>query len=72
MKVIIADTSCLIIYGKINRFEILRETFQDLNITKEVAEEFGDVPAWVNIIEVKKERRPRIWEKEKRVQSHWH
>ncbi|PTM13048.1 MAG: hypothetical protein DA408_08190 [Bacteroidetes bacterium] len=30
MKVIIADTSCLIIYHKIGQFKILQETFSDL------------------------------------------
>jgi predicted nucleic acid-binding protein len=43
MKVIIADTSCLIIYHNINQLEILRKTFPDLRVTKEVAEEFGVV-----------------------------
>ena len=52
MKVIIADTSCLIIYDKIGQFEILQKTFVDLMVTKEVAEEFGDLPNWVTIKEV--------------------
>lgn len=38
---IIADTSCLIIYDKINRLEILRDTFVELIVTDEVAKEFG-------------------------------
>ena len=52
MKVIIADTSCHIIYDKIGQFEILQKTFVDLMVTKEVAEEFGDLPNWVTIKEV--------------------
>ena len=52
MKVIIADTSCLIIYHKIGQFEILQETFPDLIVTKEVAEEFGELPNWVTTKEV--------------------
>jgi len=50
MKAIIADTSCLIIYDKINKLEILRDTFVELIVTDEVAEEFGDeLPAWIAI-----------------------
>ncbi len=50
MKAIIADTSCLIIYDKINKLEILRDTFVELIVTYEVAEEFGDeLPAWIAI-----------------------
>ena len=52
MKVIIADTSCLIVYHKVGKFEILQETFSDLIVTKEVAEEFGELPDWVEIKEV--------------------
>ncbi|MEY4107029.1 MAG: hypothetical protein RL181_1371 [Bacteroidota bacterium] len=52
MKVIIADTSCLIIYHKIGQLEILRNAFPDLIVTKEVAEEFGELPDWVAIKEV--------------------
>lgn len=49
MKAIIADTSCLIIYDKINRLEILQHTFADLIVTDEVAEEFGELPDWITI-----------------------
>ncbi|NUQ23829.1 MAG: DUF3368 domain-containing protein [Saprospiraceae bacterium] len=49
MKVIIADTSCLIIYDTINKFDILRNTFTELVVTKEVAMEFGELPDWIKI-----------------------
>lgn len=52
MKAIIADTSCLIIYNKINRFGILQEMFPDLIVTTEVATEFGELPGWITIQEV--------------------
>jgi predicted nucleic acid-binding protein len=52
MKVIIADTSCLIIYHKIGQLEILRDAFSDLIVTREVAEEFGELPDWLAIKEV--------------------
>ncbi|HKK88548.1 MAG TPA: hypothetical protein VJ917_06835 [Saprospiraceae bacterium] len=49
IKAIIADTSCLIIYDKINRLEILQHTFTDLIVTDEVAEEFGELPDWITM-----------------------
>jgi len=41
MKVIIADTSCLISFDKISHLDILRDTFVELIVTDEVAQEFG-------------------------------
>lgn len=52
IKAIIADTSCLIIYDKINRLEILQYTFAELMVTQEVAEEFGNLPDWIIIRQV--------------------
>ena len=52
MKVIIADTSCLILYNKIKKLAILKETFVELTVTKEVALEFGPLPDWINIVSV--------------------
>lgn len=55
MKVIIADTSCLIIYDRINKLEILQNTFEGLIVTKEVAEEYGELPDWIKIRELEDE-----------------
>ncbi len=52
MKAIIADTSCLIIYDKIYRLEILQHTFADLMVTDEVAEEFGELPDWITVQQI--------------------
>lgn len=52
MKVIIADTSCLIIYDKIRSLEVLYKTFSTIVVTREVADEFGDLPEWITIQEV--------------------
>ena len=53
MKAIIADTSCLIIYDKINKLEILRNTFVELIVTDEVSEEFGgQLPDWITIWQI--------------------
>ena len=47
MKAIIADTSCLIIYHKIDQLRILHALFSDLIETEEVANEFGELPDWI-------------------------
>lgn len=56
MKAIIADTSCLIIYDRINQLEILRHTFSELIVTDEVAEEFGELPDWITIRQLKNQK----------------
>lgn len=52
MKAIIADTSCLIIFDKIGQLTILQNTFPDLIVTKEVAQEFGEVPDWIAVQDI--------------------
>lgn len=52
MKAIIADASCLIIYDKINQFEMLEKIFPELMVTSQVAEEFGELPDWIKIQEI--------------------
>lgn len=51
MKAIIADTSCLILFDKINRLTIIQKTFPELIVTPEVADEFGDLPEWISIMQ---------------------
>lgn len=49
-RVVIADTSCLILYSKIALTYILRSLYSDVIITPEVANEFGEpLPDWINI-----------------------
>lgn len=49
-KVVIADTSCLILYSKIGLTFILHSLYSDVIITPEVANEFGEpLPDWINI-----------------------
>ena len=43
---------CLILYDKIQRFDILQQTFPELIVTKEVADEYGELPDWVVVKEV--------------------
>ena len=49
MKQTIADASCLILYEKINRLDILQEVFPELVVTKEVIEECGFRPNWLSV-----------------------
>jgi predicted nucleic acid-binding protein len=49
-KVIISDTSCLIILSKIGGLDILRQLYTTVTITKEILLEFGDnLPDWVTV-----------------------
>lgn len=49
-KVIIVDTSCLILLHKINEFDLLRKLFKQIIITSDIKTEFGlDLPEWVII-----------------------
>lgn len=49
-KVVIADTSCLILYSKIEITHILHSLYSDVTVTPEIANEFGEpLPEWGNI-----------------------
>ena len=49
-KVIISDTSCLILLDKIGELELLNKLFGTIITTSEVANEFGQpLPSWVEI-----------------------
>jgi predicted nucleic acid-binding protein len=57
-KVIISDTSCLIGLTNINYLNLLRQLYETVIITPEVADEFGtDLPEWINIIPVRDNRK---------------
>jgi len=52
-KIIISDTSCLIALQNIGLLYILKELYQEIIITKEVQNEFGEsLPEWIIISEV--------------------
>ncbi|KPK83080.1 MAG: hypothetical protein AMS27_13375 [Bacteroides sp. SM23_62_1] len=54
---VIADTSVLIIFDKIERFEILKEVYQKIYTTPEIVEEFNKpVPDWIIVESVKDKR----------------
>ena len=49
-KVIISDTSVLILFQKINKLDLLQGIYSEIITTPEVAEEYGDVlPDWIII-----------------------
>jgi predicted nucleic acid-binding protein len=49
-RVIIADTSCLILLSKINHFDLLQKLFGEIYITSFIAKEFQrPLPDWVLI-----------------------
>lgn len=53
-KVIVADTSCLIILHNIGLFNILHDLFGEIIITPQVREEFNEnLPDWIKVIESK-------------------
>ncbi|MEY4875057.1 MAG: hypothetical protein RL708_206 [Bacteroidota bacterium] len=53
-KVIIADTSCLIVLSKINELEILQKLFKQILITPEIQTEFNEpLPDWIKVENIK-------------------
>jgi len=49
-RIVISDTSTLIIFHKINRLDLLRSVYDELIITPEIANEFGNqLPDWIKI-----------------------
>ncbi len=49
-KVVISDTSTLILFHKIEEFDLLRKVYDELVTTPEIAKEFGEVlPVWIKI-----------------------
>jgi len=60
---VIADTSCLIIFDKINEFEVLKGVYNEIITTPEVLGEFGKpLPGWIIIEPVKDKKYQRFME----------
>jgi predicted nucleic acid-binding protein len=54
LKVVISDTSSLIILHKIEELNLLNNLYLEVIITPEIAQEFNDaLPEWIKIISVK-------------------
>ncbi len=53
-KVVISDTSCLIILHEIGELDLLRKVYATVSTTPEVAQEFMEIlPDWIKIEKVK-------------------
>lgn len=53
-KIIVSDTSCLILLDKLNLLHLLYDLFGDILITTEIEKEFGlKLPSWINALKVK-------------------
>ena len=53
LKIVISDTSSLIIFHKIEGFHILKELYSEIIVTPQIVEEFKDkLPEWIKVIAV--------------------
>ena len=53
-KIVISDTSCLILFHKIGELDLLRKVYDSVSTTPEVAQEFSEeLPDWIIIERVK-------------------
>jgi predicted nucleic acid-binding protein len=74
-KVVISDTSTLILFHKIDEFNLLMRVYGELITTPEIAEEFGEkLPHWIKIQPVSDKKYQNFLQTqidyEKRVQLH--
>ena len=62
-KIVVSDTSCLIVLSKIGKLDILRKLYSKIIITPEIANEFGDeLPTWISEISVTDVQKQKILE----------
>jgi predicted nucleic acid-binding protein len=53
-KLIISDTSCLIAFANIGRFDLLQAVCRTITVTTEVAAEYKDpLPDWIQVMSVR-------------------
>lgn len=53
-KIIISETSCLIILNKIGELDLLRQFYNSVTITNEILLEYGDqLPTWIEVQQAK-------------------
>ena len=59
-KLVISDTSCLIALSNIGMLHILKDLYQEIIITEDVKDEFGDnLPDWIMVSRVINKERQR-------------
>lgn len=62
-KIIIADTSCLIVLDKIGKLDLLNKIFGEVVITQQVFDEYGkNLPFWIFVEKVKSNSNQKILE----------
>lgn len=62
-KIIISDTSCLIILNKIGELDLLRQLYKKVTITQDILFEYGEsLPDWVEVQEAKDHFRQQLLE----------
>jgi predicted nucleic acid-binding protein len=62
-KIIIADTSCLIVLTNIGELQILHKMYGEVLTTLDIAIEYGDsLPDWIEIVKVKDKYKQQILE----------
>lgn len=60
-KIIIADSSCLIALSNIGELQILQQVYQQITITPEIENEFGEaILDWIIIEEVTDKKKIEI------------
>jgi predicted nucleic acid-binding protein len=56
-KIVISDTSCLILFSRIGELDLLRNVYGSIITTPEIAQEFlGELPDWI-VIECVKDKK---------------
>ncbi len=62
-KIIISDTSVLILLNKIGEIDLLNKVYETILTTPEVVEEFGEsLPSWIKIRKVSNKKYQRLLE----------
>lgn len=62
-KIIVSDTSCLVLLDKLGLLTLLRELFGEIAITPEIEAEYGQaLPSWIKIVSAKDKNYQKILE----------
>ena len=62
-KIIISDTSCLIILNKIGELNLLRQLYNTVTITQDILLEYGEqLPDWIEVQQAKDRYRQQLLE----------
>lgn len=62
-KIIISDTSCLIILNKIGELDLLRQLYNKVTITHDILLEYGEqLPDWIEVQQAKDQYRQQLLE----------